>query len=305
MADDPGEDYLATPSDVGGAEEDALDAQYRRAILYLIDQHRSETDGFIGTPGTLGHVVAQGRTTRRCVLGPIVSTVRRSDVSVRNRRLACVGGKCPWCVDWWIVEKVMLRALRLWEFSAVVYRVEWDAEAWPNEQAARRYRAEHPLHLRVRNGSTFVTFSPAPSGGDAVETVPALLEAVLDAPYKGRRYEFARSQERRDREAVIGGSEESPEADVYSTRVPRAYDLEALRRRYAPAVEGDWEREPGQRGTPFTAADTASVAEDRIDLAVEINLALRDELALERGREREAARMARDPELQRMFGWSR
>jgi hypothetical protein len=244
------------------------------------------------SPRTIRDVVQTRTSTHRCVLGPLTSTVHLESAKIRNQRQACSGGKCPHCIDHYVV-KFMLRALRLWKFQRHVYRATFPAESWRN-RPAERFRREHPLHVWVLVDDTRVVLSPEPfEGSEQVNAAAALFEALLSSPCAGqRRYGFAYSAERREREAA--DAEPKPPTRI-STRVSRDYTLEGLANRYSVGIGRAllWQTEHGDRGSAFSAADTADVTEDEVPKAVEVVQALKSEYKEERRRDKEAREMAK------------
>ena len=273
------------PSPETGQPE--LVAAARQAILHLIDAVRHEAE-CRASPRTVRDIVQTRPTSRRCVLGAVMSTVYVQKGAIRNQRSACSGGKCAHCVDHWLVT-VMLRALRLWGFPDLIYRVEFTEAAWRNKRAeVTRFRRTHPLFLSVRNGDRRIAFSPEPiDGGERVDP-SAVLDALLDSPYSGQhRFAFAQSEAKRERDQEIADedtSTEKPEARI-STRVPRDYTLEGLANRYSVAVGRalDWQTEHGKRGAPFSAADTTEgLSENEVVSAAETCQELKTEWLQER-----------------------
>jgi hypothetical protein len=242
-------------------------ADTKDLVLELLDQVRAHCG-----PATEQHVVndvvCTVPETRRCIAGPVYSTIGRSARSVTNARGCCTGYKCPHCVDY-AISRDVLRFLRGWDNPEQIYTRVFTIDEWKrrtNELAS--FKAEHP-YVVVNTTLARVAFSPDPfPGATAVPAAAALVGAILLTPAQGRRrYSRARKvsqHEKAEREAA------SPDPDVLRTRAPRFHTIATLNQTYREALG----RDPGfvtglhYRGDEYTRSDRAVVEEHELETVV-------------------------------------
>ena len=258
-------------------------AEVRRITLHLLSGIRAQEPEYRGAvPRTVRDVVLERPITRRCVIGPISSSV--SAAHIRNQRGACAGYKCPHCVDYRMSQDVT-RILRIWRYPSEVYSRRFSAEDWGRRtQEMNRLRAAHPLRAQVNleNGD-LVILSPEPiPESECLPALPALVDALLQthsAPGRGsRRFVLARTTECQAAEASIEEQDDGRESRLW-TQVASHHDLPSVKRRYDAALrdDGRWLTEIGRRGTPFSQSDERAISEEQHSTAVQVWNELRDE----------------------------
>jgi hypothetical protein len=273
----------------------------RRAVLQLLDGIRTNLPAHtLPAQSTVRDVVLTRPRTYRCVLGALSSSVSTS--RIRNQRSACAGYKCPHCIDYRLCTDTV-RFMRLWGFPTEIYQRTFTAQEWEARRGeARSIRTEHPFYLCVRSATgDRIMLSPDPiTDCERLPTIPALVAAFMAAPVRGRRFDLARSQERRAADADISAEDQGRagggDTERLWGRVASHHNLESVDRAYDTALRdyASWATEHGARGAPFSAADERAITEVQHPVAVRVWHELRAEHIDELEQQNDTRRILRE-----------
>jgi hypothetical protein len=172
-------------------------AQHYAERLLLSLQHDAAPrgvpdDAHLFTSATVRDILRTDPSTPFCALGKAMHLSHREQGVVQNLYARRRGGKCPHCVDYWLLQ-ILRRALFLWDFPSVLYRhVFTSDQEWRQSARGRNLRAAYPeqfLWIRTGDDGAREVFTPGGAvGGEPVENpVGAILEALLRAPAAGKR----------------------------------------------------------------------------------------------------------------------